>query len=85
MFSIQLLGQIAILSVQNMHSSSVMAWQKTWAQGLPQNNLGKEAFNMSLGKASGRLWIGQGGMEDRTVLLVLEFGVSGRENECGYV
>lgn len=83
MFSIQLLGQIATLPAQNLNSSSVMAWQ-TWAQGLPQNNLGNGASNMSLEKVSGRLWIGQAAV-NRTVLLVTEFGVSGRENECGYV
>lgn len=51
-----------------------MAWQKTWAQGLSPNNLGKGASNMSLEKASGRPWIGKGGMKDRTVLLFQSLG-----------
>lgn len=37
---------------------------------------------MSLEKASGRPWVGPGGMEDRTVPFIPEYGCSDGENEC---
>lgn len=60
-----------------------MARQKTWAQGLLQTNLGKGVSSMSLERASRRPWVGLGGLEDRIVPFISEFGDSDGEDDCG--
>lgn len=79
------LGQTAAPYSQNMNNSSVMTCQGAWAQNPLQGYLGKGASKMSLEKTSGRPWICPGGMEDKTIPFIPEYGGSDGKNECAYV